>query len=132
MALDVGNKKIGVAITDPLQLYARPLTTLFRGNLHNDQKNILKLIQKYKISSVVLGLPLHVSGDESPSIDYVKPLAKTLTKKNIKIEWQDERFSSHFAEEHMSSLKIPVTERRRLRDQYAAALILTWYLEAHN
>ncbi len=129
MALDVGTVKIGVALTDPLQLCARPLTTLRRSSLDSDKDKVLTLIREHEVCSVIVGLPKHLSGAESSTADCVRPLAEELRAANVNVQWQDERLSSRFAEEWMSRSKLPVAERGRLRDQYAAALILQWYLE---
>jgi len=132
MALDVGTRKIGVAVSDLLQLYARPLTTLRRRGLHSDRDNLLELIRQYEVCSVIVGLPTHLNGTDSSTTGCIRPLAGELRKADVTVEWQDERLSSHFAEESMSRSKIPIAERRRLRDQYAAALILQWYLEERD
>ena len=129
MALDVGTRKIGVAITDPLRLCARPLTTLGRSELDNDRDQLLDLIREYEVGKVIVGLPLHLDGDESSTLDCIRPLTEKLREAQVAVEWQDERLSTRLAEEWMSQAKLPVSDRTRLRDQYAAALILRWYLE---
>lgn len=132
MGLDVGTRKIGVAVSDLLQLHSRPLTTLRRRGLLNDRDKLLDLIREYNVCSVIVGLPTHLNGTASSTTDCIRPLAGELCKSEVNIEWQDERLSSHFAEEAMSRSKIPIAERRQLRDQYAAALILQWYLEERD
>ncbi len=129
MALDVGTRKIGIAITDPLRLYARPLTTLGRSKLDEDRDRLLDLIREYEVGKVIVGLPLHLHGDESSTLDCIRPLTEELRQAQVAVEWQDERLSTRLAEEWMSQEKLPVRDRTRLRDQYAAALILQWYLE---
>ncbi len=129
MALDVGTRKIGIAITDPLRLYARPLTTLRRSELNKDRDQLLCLIREYDVGKVIIGLPRHLDGDESPTMDCIRPLGEKLREARVPVEWQDERLSTRLAEQWMSQAKLPVKDRPRLRDQYAAALILQWYLE---
>ena len=129
MALDVGTRKIGIAITDPLGLCARPLTTLARSELDEDRDRLLDLIRDYEVGKVIVGLPMHLDGDESSTLNCIRPLTEKLRQAQVAVEWQDERLSTRFAEEWMSQEKLPVSDRTRLRDQYAAALILQWYLE---
>ena len=129
MALDVGTRKIGIAITDPLQLYARPLTTLERSELDTDRDRLLDLIREYEVGQVIVGRPRHLDGEESSILDCIRPLTEQLRQAQVVVQWQDERLSTRLAEEWMSREKLPVGDRTRLRDQYAAALILRWYLE---
>ena len=129
MALDVGTRKIGIAITDPLRLYSRPLTTLGRSELDEDRDRLLDLIREYEVAKVIVGLPRHLNGDDSSTLDCIRPLTEKLRQAQVPVEWQDERLSTRLAEEWMSRSKLPVSDRTRLRDQYAAALILQWYLE---
>ena len=129
MALDVGTRKIGIAITDPLHLCARPLMTLRRSDLDEDRDRLLDLIREYEVGKVIVGLPLHLDGDESSTLDCIRPLTEELREAQVAVAWQDERLSTRLAEEWMSREKLPVGDRARLRDQYAAALILQWYLE---
>ena len=132
MALDVGTRKIGIAITDPLRLYARPLTTLRRSELNRDRDQLLDLIREYEVGKVIIGLPRHLDGDESSTTDCIRPLSDKLRQAQVPVQWQDERLSTRLAEEWMSRAKLPVKDRTRLRDQYAAALILQWYLEEQD
>ena len=129
MALDVGTRKIGIAITDPLRLYARPLTSLRRSELDKDRDRLLDLIREYEVGKVIIGLPRHLDGDNSSTTDCIRPLTDKLRRAQVPVEWQDERLSTRLAEEWMSRAKVPIKDRTLLRDQYAAALILQWYLE---
>jgi len=129
MGLDVGTRKIGIAITDPLRLYARPLTTLRRSELDEDRDQLLGLIREYEVGKVIIGLPRHLDGAESSTTDCIRPLTGRLRQAQVPVEWQDERLSTRLAEEWMSRAKLPMKDRSWLRDQYAAALILQWYLE---
>ena len=129
MALDVGTRKIGVAVTDPLRICARPLMTLGRSELDKDRDRLLDLILEYEIGKVIVGLPRHLDGHESATLDCIRPLTEKLRQAQVPVEWQDERLSTRLAEEWMSQAKLPVSDCTRLRDQYAAALILQWYFE---
>jgi putative Holliday junction resolvase len=128
MALDLGSKTIGVAITDPLRISARPLTTIERINADEDAKRLLELTHSYQVERVLVGRPLHLDGRPSSNERRFLPLVEKL-RLSVPIEWADERLSSKEAEALMAELGIPVSERRKKRDEVAAALILQWYLE---
>jgi putative holliday junction resolvase len=66
LALDVGDRRIGLAITDPLHLTAQPLFTLHRTTLRADLKSIGRFIRKYEVQALLVGNPLHANGAESP------------------------------------------------------------------
>ena len=130
MALDVGSKVIGIAISDPLKMTARPLTTISRGELQGDAAEVLALAESNNVARIILGRPTYLSGQESTSLSFIEPLMETLGESwDGELDWADERLSSKEAEELMSELGIKPSERRKKRDQFAAALILQWYLE---
>ncbi len=130
MALDVGARNVGVAVTDPLKLTARPLTTLQRRDLEADVEALRDLMQRHAVERLIVGLPLHLSGARSPTLDRIEPLVKRVQETTlILVEWMDERLSTKEAEQLMKELGLSQTERRRKRNEFAAALILKWYLE---
>lgn len=130
MALDVGSKRIGVAITDPLKLTARPLTTLHRINLTIDVAQICKLIDAHEVEKLVVGLPLRLGGSRSPTQEFIRPLiAQLKTATHVPIASAEERLSTKRAEDIMSRKKLSLRERRKKRDQVSAAVILEWYLD---
>ena len=133
MALDVGSKRIGVAISDFLKLTAKPLLTLQRQGLAADIREVLRLVESHRVERIIVGLPLTLSGDRSAIQELVETFATALRQvTGTRIVWGDERLSTKEAEELMSSHRIPPKDRKRRRDEYAAALILTWYLEEHR
>ncbi len=130
MALDVGSRTVGVAVTDPLKLTARPLTTLRRRDLEADVEALCDLMQRHAIERLIVGLPFHLSGERSPTLDSIEPLVSRLKEStSVLVEWMDERLSTKEAEQLMKELGLSQTERRRKRNEFAAALILKWYLE---
>ena len=66
LALDVGNRRIGVALSDPLGHTAQPLLTIYRAALKADLKSIARLVRRYEVSTIIVGLPVHASGEASP------------------------------------------------------------------
>jgi len=130
MALDVGSKVIGVAISDPLKMTARPLTTLKRTELQKDLSEVISLAESNDVDRIILGRPTYLSGQESKTLSFISPLMETLREHwEGELDWADERLSSKEAEQLMGELGIKPSERRKKRDQFAAALILQWYLE---
>ena len=133
MALDVGSKTIGVAITDPLKVTVRPLKTLIRENLDRDAERIGELVDEQDIEQLVVGMPRHLGGKRSSIADLIEPLVKLLEQNlEIPIASAEERLSTKEAERLMAEADLPLTERRKRRNEFAAAVILEWYLEEYR
>lgn len=130
MALDVGSKTIGVAVTDPLKVTVRPLKTLIRDNLDMDSERICQLIEEQQIERLVVGMPRHLGGQRSTTLNLIEPLVNRLEQAlEIPIESAEERLSTKEAERLMAEAGLAVAERRKRRNEFAAAVILQWYLE---
>ncbi len=130
MALDVGSKTIGVAITDPLKITVRPLKTLMREDMDRDAERIGELIDEQDIERLVVGMPRHLGGERSSMADLIEPLVKLLEQKlEIPITSAEERLSTKEAERLMAEADLPLAERRKRRNEFAAAVILEWHLE---
>lgn len=130
MALDVGSKTIGVAVTDPLKVTVRPLKTLIRDNLDMDTEIICQLIEEQQIERLVVGMPRHLGGQRSTTLNLIEPLVNRLEQAlEIPIEPAEERLSTKEAERLMAEAGLAVAERRQRRNEFAAAVILQWYLE---
>jgi len=133
MALDVGSRNIGVAVSDPLKLTARPLQTLQRRDLETDVEALRDLMQRHAVERLIVGLPLHLSGNRSPTLYKIEPLVKRVQETtSIPVKWKDERLSTKEAEQLMKELGLSQAERRQKRNEFAAALILKWYLEEES
>jgi putative Holliday junction resolvase len=131
LALDLGERRIGVAVSDPTGILARPLTTIVRASRQADFEAIAALVDEYAIERVIVGLPLSLDGTEGPqalqSRRYAERLAQALA---IPIEFWDERYSSAVATD---ILREQGQHRRHMRDKLdatAAAVILQSYLDA--
>jgi putative holliday junction resolvase len=130
MALDVGSKTIGVAVSDPLKVTARPLVTIWRETLSQDVRQLRHLIGEYRVERLVIGLPRHLDGRESDTLKIIEPLAQALQEGlTVAIDWADERLSSKEAEEIMTRLGFDRQQFRTRRNELAAAVILTRYIE---
>ena len=130
MALDVGSKTIGVAVTDPLRVTVRPLTTLRRQTMAEDVARITQLVDEQQVERLLVGLPRHLGGEPSATLEFIEPLHESLLESvSVPVEWAEERLSTKQAEELMSEAGLKLPERKRRRNEFAAAVILQWYLQ---
>ncbi len=130
MALDVGSKTIGLAISDPMRVMVRPLVTLKRATLEADCQAILQFAAEHTVEKIILGKPLHLDGSEADILKVAREIAEELQKNSsLAIDWMDERLSTKDAESLMAEAGLKLEERRRRRNEFAAAVILQRYLE---
>ncbi|RMD49639.1 MAG: Holliday junction resolvase RuvX [Ignavibacteria bacterium] len=131
LAIDYGARRVGIAVSDPMNIFAIPLETL-----DNDQKlfkNILSIIEEKNIGRIIIGYPLKESGERSGSTELVEKFREELERKtDLPIEYIDERYSSEIAKDHIIQ-SIPSKKKRRNKknvDMRAAAVFLTDYLNS--
>ena len=130
LALDVGEKRIGVALCDETQTLARPLLTLKRASKKEDFARLAALCHEHAIEKVIVGLPKTLRGEDGPQAQRVRRYAAELQAAlNLPIEFWDERYSSVDARERLA-----VSNRKSRAkgdiDSAAAAIILQEYLNA--
>lgn len=129
LALDVGRKRIGLAITDPLGYTVQPLFTLHRGTPHADVKSIGRVVRKHAVAEVVVGNPLHMSGEISAQALKVQGFAEELRAAlGIPVHLSDERLSTSEAHRQLYAMGKPRQEHGAVVDQVAAVLILEGFL----
>ncbi len=133
LGLDVGDRHLGVALNDPLGM-AQPLLTMGPSGDRERARNIARLVRRHGASAVVVGNPLHLSGDLSPQAAKVQAFVEALRAAlDIPVYLQDERLSSTAAGEWMDRLGIPRgAGRKGLLDQYAAAVILQDWMDGQE
>lgn len=133
MALDVGKARIGVALSDPLGYTAQPLLTLWRKSRGEDMRSLLRLIRKHEITTIIVGNPLHMSGDVSPWAAKVQQFAEELqARSGLPVELWDERLSSVAAHEVLDDSGVERHDRKYIIDQIAAAVILRDWMQVHG
>jgi len=133
MGLDVGDRRIGVAVSDALGLTAQPVLTLVRTNRRQDLKSLQRLIRRYSCSAIVVGNPLYMSGDQSPQAEKAQAFAKMLhNETGLPVHLWDERLTTTEAHRHLHAAGRPGTEHKAVVDQVAAVLILESYLQAQK
>ena len=131
MGLDVGDRRIGVAVSDPLGLTAQPLMTLVRTNRRQDLKSLLRLIRRYDCAEIVVGNPLYMSGDQSPQAAKAQAFAQMLREETgLPVHLWDERLTTTEAHRHLHAAGRPGSEHKAVVDQVAAVLILEGWLAA--
>lgn len=131
MALDVGKVRVGVALSDPLGYTAQPLLTLWRKSRGEDMRSLLRLIRKHEVTEILVGNPLHMSGEVSPWAAKVQEFADELRNRSgLPVQMWDERLSSVAAHEILDEAGHDRRDRKHVIDQVAAVLILRGWMEA--
>lgn len=125
LGLDLGEKTIGLALSDTLATIATPLETLPRGKFGDDAKKILALVEMHGIGALVIGLPLNMDGSEGPSVQSARAFARNFAaKSDIAIAFQDERLSTAAVTRTLLEADSSRAKRARVVDKMAAAYIL--------
>jgi putative Holliday junction resolvase len=131
LGLDVGDKRIGIAISDTLGLTAQRLSVLQRSALKADVQAIQALVQEHQASAVVLGLPLTLAGVEGPQAKKVQHFAEALQRAlAVPVQLLDERLTTVQGERALLATGASRKKRKSVIDQVAAQLILQQYLDA--
>jgi putative holliday junction resolvase len=133
LGLDVGDRRVGVALSDELGLTAQPVFTLTRKNRRHDLGSLARLVRKYACTLVVVGNPLYMSGDVSPQALKAQAFAQDLEKETgLAITLWDERLSTTEAHRHLDAAGHLPGKRRDVIDQVAAVLILQSFLDSRR
>jgi putative holliday junction resolvase len=132
MALDYGSKRIGVALSDPLKLFAKPHAVISNTNPSDVLLAINALIQSQNVELIVLGMPYAIDGSHTPKTIETESFANMLKESlTIPVHIWDERYSSQEAEAELKTMGKSWQEARKMVDAMAAAMILKSYLENH-
>jgi len=136
IALDVGDKTIGVALSDDLMISAQGLMTIERVGIRKDTGKVMDLIREYNCDTVVIGLPKNLNGSDSIQTEKVYEFKTMLENKmkssamsQIGIVFQDERFTTLIAEKVLIEADVSRKKRKDVIDKQAAVLILQGYLD---
>jgi len=139
IALDVGDKTVGIALSDALGITAQGLMTLERVGIRKDTGKILDLVKEYECDTIVIGLPRKLDGTDSIQTEKVYEFRTMLENKmrstgmkNIKVEWQDERLTTVMAEKVLIEADVSRKKRKQVIDKQAAVLIMQSYLDSHR
>ncbi len=130
LGIDVGDKRIGVAVTDPLQITAQGVMTLKRKTRDDDLEAFRDLITKYEIKKVVAGLPLNMDGSESAQTRKTVNFCQFIKKRlDVEIIYIDERLTSSWSEKVLIEGNVSRENRKDYIDMLAAQIILQSYMD---
>lgn len=138
IGLDVGDRTVGIALSDPLGITAQGVMTLDRIGIRKDTTKIVQMIDENECDTVVIGLPLSMDGNESEQTGKVREFGTMLANKllsmgykDVKVVWQDERLTTVQAERVLIDGDVRRKDRKKVIDKQAAVLILQTYLDSH-
>ena len=130
IGLDIGDRRIGVAISDPLGYTAAGLETITRTNTDNDIKLVHELAERHGAVTVVIGLPLNMDGTVGPQAEKVKSFGRKLARAtDLPIVYEDERLTTISAIRTLTLQKVKTGQNKELVDKQAAAIILQKFLD---
>lgn len=137
LGLDVGDKTIGVSVSDPLGIIATGVTTIDRVGIRKDCGRVIDYIREYDCGTVVIGLPLNLDDSDSVQTQKVREFRTMLENKmrslgplsRVRVEWQDERYSTEEAEEVLIAANMSREDRKKIIDRQASIVILQRYLD---
>jgi putative Holliday junction resolvase len=130
LGLDVGSRRIGVAVSDPLGMTAQGLETLQRSTKRRDFDHLQRVIQEYDVREIVVGLPLRMSGAEGTQSDKMQVFAEELRKRfRLPVHLWDERLTSAEANRLLRETDLSIEKRGKAVDRIAAVLILQGWME---
>ena len=133
VALDLGSKRVGLAVSDPLGLTAQGLTTLPRRGRDADIDAIRRLLVEHEAERLIIGLPLSLNGTEGPAAVAARRFGESLaTELKVPVDFWDERLTTVQAERVLLLAGVRRRQRRGKVDRLAAVLILQSWLDAHR
>lgn len=137
ISLDVGDKTIGVALSDPLGITANGLKTIERIGIRKDADKVLALVKEHGCDTIVMGLPLNLDGSDSIQTQKVRDFRTMLENKmrstgmkDISVVFQDERFTTKIAENVLIEADVSRKKRKQVIDKQAAVIILQSWLDS--
>lgn len=136
LGLDVGDKTIGVAVSDEIDITAQGVTTIDRVGIRKDAGKVMDYVREYDCDTVVMGLPINLDGSDSVQTEKVREFRTMLENKmrssgmaDVKVEWQDERFTTVIAERVLMEANMKRKSRKEVVDKQAAIIILQSYMD---
>ena len=131
--MDVGSRRIGLAISDPLGITAQGLDTVHRQNKRLDFAQLERVIREHDVAEIVMGLPLRMSGAEGIQAEKMQAFAKEVRRRfKIPVHLWDERLTSAQANRLLRETDMSIKRRGAVVDQMAAVLILQSWMDARG
>jgi putative Holliday junction resolvase len=129
LALDVGERRIGVAVSDPLGFTAQGVETIFTKGLENDLRRIRELSDSYETNRLQVGLPRNMNGTIGPQAERIMEFSRALERAGFEVRHQDERMTTMMARRVLLEGEVSSKKRREVVDKLAATYILQSYLD---
>ena len=130
VALDVGDRRIGIAVSDPLGVTAQPIETYTRIGYGPDSRHIAEIARRYETDRILCGLPRNMDGTQGFQVEKVREFAAKLEELGLVIEYYDERMTTMLAESALLEANMRREDRKKKVDMVAAVVILQSYLDA--
>lgn len=133
LALDLGSRRIGLAVSDDLNLTAQGLPTLLRRNLRSDLEHLSRIVEERSVRFILLGDPRRMNGDQGRQSEWAGDFGERLKKRfSLPVELWDERLTSKEAERTLRGSGVPDGDRKAAIDRISAILLLQSYLDAQR
>lgn len=133
LALDLGKKRIGLALSDELGVTAQGLETLARTNIREDLARISRLASEKGVSLILIGNPLHMSGQAGRQAEYAREFGERLqASSGLPVEFWDERLTTVAAQRVLRESGISIEKRAKAVDRLAAVILLESYLDSRH
>ena len=133
LALDLGKRRIGLALSDALGITAQGLETLERTNIRADLARLKQIISEYNVSRILIGYPLHMGGQEGRQAEHAREFgARLQTATGLPVEFWDERLTTVEAQRVLRQSGISIEKRAKAVDRLAAVILLESYLDSHR
>ena len=131
LGIDYGDRKIGLAVSDPLGITAQPLTIYRRKTEKEDADYFKRLVSEYEITEVIVGLPLRMDGSSGTRAETTREFARWLEHILVlPVRFWDERLTTKQAKQILSQQKLAPKAKKEVEDQVSAMIILSTYLES--
>lgn len=129
MGLDVGDKTIGVAVSDLLMITAQGVTTIKRTSIKNDLNELKRIIDEYQVTKIIVGIPKMLDGTIGIQGEKVLKFVEKLRRFDLPIELEDERFTTTISERMLIDADVKRKKRKEVIDKLAAVQILSSYMQ---
>ena len=130
VALDVGDRRIGIAVSDALGITAQPIETYTRVGYGPDVRRILEICTQYETDQILCGLPRNMDGTQGFQVDKVRQFAEKLEEQGLVVSYYDERMTTMLAENALLEANMRRDDRKKKVDMVAAVMILQSYLDS--
>ena len=133
LGLDIGQRRIGVAVSDPIGLTAQPVTVVERKTPADDLATLSRLAARHAVTTIVVGLPLTLEGTRGPQAQRVEAFARKLEMASgVPVAYVDERFTTAEGQRALRDAGVSSRKQKPVIDRVAAQLILQQYLDMHR